>query len=91
MKPVLTKEGKETVKDLFSGNTPLYISVVTIFEVLAKSNPNYKMGVLSGNLIILPICDQYVNLILTAHVLKNVASESGKKLSPAHLRKCPCS
>lgn len=45
---------KESVKELFSGKTPLYISVVTIFEVLAKSNPNYKMGVLSGNLIILP-------------------------------------
>ena len=52
---------KETVKDLFSGNTPLYISVVTIFEVLAKSNPNYKMGVLSGNLIILPTeCKEYL-------------------------------
>ena len=45
---------KESVKELFTGKTPLYISVVTIFEVLAKSNPNYKMGVLSGNLIILP-------------------------------------
>ena len=45
---------KESIKDLFSGKTPLYISVVTIFEILAKSNPEYKMGVLSGNLIILP-------------------------------------
>lgn len=52
---------KESVKELFSGKTPLYISVVTIFEVLAKSNPNYKMGVLSGNLIILPTeCKEYL-------------------------------
>lgn len=52
---------KESVKEIFSGKTPLYISVVTIFEVLAKSNPNYKMGVLSGNLIILPTsCEEYL-------------------------------
>ena len=52
---------KESIKDLFSGKTPLYISVVTIFEVLAKSNPDYKMGVLSGNLIILPtFCKDYL-------------------------------
>lgn len=52
---------KDSIKDLFSGKTPLYISVVTIFEILAKSNPNYKMGVLSGNLIILPTsCKEYL-------------------------------
>ena len=45
---------KESIKDLFSDTTPLHISVVTIFEVLVKSNPNYKMGILSGNLIVLP-------------------------------------
>ena len=52
---------KESIKELFLGKTPLEISVVTIFEVLAKSNPNYKMGVLSGNLIILPsFCKEYL-------------------------------
>ena len=52
---------KDSIKDLFSGKTPLYISVVTIFEILVKSNPNYKMGVLSGNLIILPTsCKEYL-------------------------------
>lgn len=52
---------KDSIKDLFSGKTPLYISVVTIFEILVKSNPNYKMGVLSGNLVILPTsCKEYL-------------------------------
>lgn len=45
---------KESIKGLFSDVAPLHISVVTIFEVLVKSNPNYKMGILSGNLIVLP-------------------------------------
>ena len=52
---------KDSIKDLFSGKTPLYISVVTIFEILVKSNSDYKMGVLSGNLIILPtLCKEYL-------------------------------
>ena len=52
---------KETVKDLFSGKTPSDVSVVSIFECLAKSDPSYRMGVLSGGLIILPTdCKQYL-------------------------------
>lgn len=51
---------KESIKEIFSDKVPLHISVVTIFEVLAKSNSNYKMAVLSGNLIILPTsCKEY--------------------------------
>ena len=46
---------KESIKDLFNDNISLQISVVSIFEVLVKSNPNYRMGILSGNLIVLPI------------------------------------
>ncbi len=52
---------KETIKDLFSDKAPVNISVVTIFECLVKSKPDYKMGVLSGNLIILPTnCVDYL-------------------------------
>jgi len=46
---------KESIKDLFNDNISLQISVVSIFEVLVKSNPNYRMGILSGNLIVLPL------------------------------------
>ncbi len=46
---------KESIKDLFNDNISLQISVVSIFEVLVKTNPNYRMGILSGNLIVLPI------------------------------------
>ena len=46
---------KESIKDLFNDNISLQISVVSIFEVLVKSNPDYRMGILSGNLIVLPI------------------------------------
>lgn len=46
---------KESIKDLFNDNISLQISVVSIFEALVKSNPNYRMGILSGNLIVLPL------------------------------------
>lgn len=46
---------KESIKDLFNDNISLQISVVSIFEVLVKSNPEYRMGILSGNLIVLPL------------------------------------
>lgn len=46
---------KETVKDLFGEQEPTEIGATTIFESLAKSNPSYKVGVLSGGLIILPL------------------------------------
>ena len=46
---------KESIKDLFNDNISLQISVVSIFEVLVKSNPDYRMGILSGNLIVLPL------------------------------------
>ena len=46
---------KESIKDLFNDNISLQISVVSIFEALVKSNPNYRMGILSGNLIVLPM------------------------------------
>ena len=46
---------KESIKDLFNDNISLQISVVSIFEVLVKANPNYRMGILSGNLIVLPL------------------------------------
>ncbi len=45
---------KESIKDISLNKAPVYISVVTIFDTLRKSNPDYKMGVLSGDLIILP-------------------------------------
>ena len=52
---------KESVKNLFSGKTPGEVSVVSIFECLAESDPGYRMGVLSGGLIILPNdCGQYL-------------------------------
>lgn len=52
---------KESVKNLFSGKTPSDVSVVSIFECLAKSDPGYRMGVLSGGLIILPNdCEKYL-------------------------------
>ena len=52
---------KESVKNLFSGKTPGEVSVVSIFECLAESDPGYRMGVLSGGLIILPTdCGQYL-------------------------------
>lgn len=46
---------KESIKDLFNDNISLQISVVSIFEALVKSNPKYRMGILSGNLIVLPM------------------------------------
>ena len=53
---------KENLNIVFTNNKPMNISVVTIFESLAKANPNYKMGVLSGNLVILPTyCKEYLN------------------------------
>lgn len=53
---------KESLNTIFINDNPLNISVTTIFEVLCKDNPNYKIGVLSGTLIILPtICKKYLS------------------------------
>lgn len=45
---------KESIAALTEGKLPSDISVVSIFGALFQSNPQYRIGALSGNLILLP-------------------------------------